>query len=108
MSIKDIETLLKPLAEQYFGATEEVYGFEEIYTKICELEKSKIDTLKADVEESYHQAEGMFEEAGEDQQKYLQMFAFICSLSFDVYVKKLLIEKLVDEITSEENGKKKK
>ena len=108
LSIKDIETLLKPLTEQYFGATEEVYGFEEIYAKICELEKSKIDTLKADVEESYHQAEGMFEEAGEEQKKYLQMFAFICSLSFDVYVKKLLIEKLVDEITSEENGKKKK
>ena len=39
---------------------------------------------------------------------YLKIFAFICSLSFDVYVKKLLIEKLVDEITPVDAGKKKK
>ncbi len=107
LSIKDIETLLKPLTEQYFS-TEGEYGFEEIYKQICELEKSKIDTLKADVEQSYHQTEALFGEAEDEQQKYLQLFAFICSLGFDVYVKKLLIEKLVDEIAPDEQGKKKK
>lgn len=107
LSIKDIETLLKPLTEQYFS-TEGAYGFEEIYKQICELEKSKIDTLKADVEQSYHQSETLFGEAEDEQQKYLQLFAFICSLGFDVYVKKLLIEKLVDEIAPDEQGKKKK
>lgn len=107
LSIKDIETLLKPLTEQYFS-TEGEYGFEEIYKQICELEKSKIDTLKADVEQRYHQTETLFGEAEDEQQKYLQLFAFICSLGFDVYVKKLLIEKLVDEIAPDEQGKKKK
>lgn len=107
LSIKDIETLLKPLTEQYFS-TEGEYGFEEIYKQICELEKSKIDTLKADVEQSYRQTETLFGEAEDEQQKYLQLFAFICSLGFDVYVKKLLIEKLVDEIAPDEQGKKKK
>lgn len=107
LSIKDIETLLEPLTEQYFS-TEGEYGFEEIYKQICELEKSKIDTLKADVEQSYHQTEALFGEAEDEQQKYLQLFAFICSLGFDVYVKKLLIEKLVDEIAPDEQGKKKK
>ena len=107
LSIKDIEALLKPLTEQYFS-TEGEYGFEEIYKQICELEKSKIDTLKADVEQSYHQTEALFGEAEDEQQKYLQLFAFICSLGFDVYVKKLLIEKLVDEIAPDEQGKKKK
>ena len=107
LSIKDIETLLKPLTEQYFSIEGE-YGFEEIYKQICELEKSKIDTLKADVEQSYHQTEKLFREAEDEQQKYLQLFAFICSLGFDVYVKKLLIEKLVDEIAPDEQGKKKK
>lgn len=107
LSIKDIETLLKPLTEQYFS-TEGEYSFEEIYKQICELEKSKIDTLKADVEQSYHQTEALFGEAEDEQQKYLQLFTFICSLGFDVYVKKLLIEKLVDEIAPDEQGKKKK
>jgi hypothetical protein len=35
------------------------------------------------------------------------MFSFICSLSFDVYVKKLLIEKLLDELPDFQKSQKK-
>ena len=31
-------------------------------------------------------------------QEFLQLFSFICMLSFDVYVKKQLIEKLIDQL----------
>jgi hypothetical protein len=43
---------------------------------------------------------------GNDQEvEYLQVFAFVCLLSFDVYVKKNLIESIVDEISKfEESG----
>ena len=41
---------------------------------------------------------------GEDQEK-LKLFAFICSLSFDVYLKKMMIEKIIDELSAK--GKKK-
>ena len=37
-----------------------------------------------------------FQEAEEEERQFLQFFSFICMLSFDVYVKKLLIEKLLD------------
>lgn len=108
LSIKDIEVLLKPMTEQYFATSDETYSFGEIYEQICQMEKKKMESLKVDVEKSYHEATTLFEEADEEQKKQLQMFAFICSLSFDVYLKKALIEKLVDEITPEESGKKKK
>ena len=107
LAIKDIEILLNPLTEQYFSSDGE-YSFGEIYEQICQLEKSKIETLKSDVEESYRQAETLFENEENEKKRFLQIFAFICSLSFDVYVKKALIEKLVDEIAPEEHGKKKK
>ena len=29
---------------------------------------------------------------------FLRKFAFICTLSFDVYLKKLMIEKMIDEL----------
>lgn len=37
------------------------------------------------------------------------MFAFICLLGFDVYLKKLMIEKMIDELAAnrQEQGKKK-
>ena len=46
--------------------------------------------------------------------EFLKKFAFICRLSFDVYVKKLIIEKMVDELSGgrkpekEEEKEKKK
>ena len=44
--------------------------------------------------------------------KYLQLFSFICMMCFDVYVKKQIIENLIDlqaeEREKKETGKKKK
>ena len=39
-----------------------------------------------------------FVNVSDEEQKYLQQFSFICNLAFDVYVKKQLIEKLIDEM----------
>ena len=39
-----------------------------------------------------------FTEAPEEDRAYLQLFSLICSLSFDVYVKKMIIEKLIDSM----------
>ena len=38
-----------------------------------------------------------FEDMEEDRE-FLQLFSFICLLSFDVYMKKQLIEKLIDQL----------
>ena len=37
---------------------------------------------------------------------FLHKFAFICMLGFDVYLKKLMIEKMIDELA--EGGQRKK
>ena len=43
----------------------------------------------------------------EESKEFLKLFSFICLLSFDVYMKKLLIEKLVDEIKEKDPKSKK-
>ena len=107
LAIKDIETLLNPVTEKYFDTGEEI-NMTSIYEEICRLEKSRIDTLQKDVARSYNSAVDSLPDADEEDLDYLQIFSFICSLSFDVYVKKLLIEKLIDELPEPVHEKKKK
>ena len=37
----------------------------------------------------------------EEEKEFLHKFAFICMLSFDVYVKKQVIENLIDQMSEE-------
>lgn len=106
LSIKDIETLLKPITDRFFDSDDK-FDMSSIYEEICSLEKSRITFLQADIKRMYEEASASYPDADEKDQEYLQLFSFICSLSFDVYVKKLLIEKLVDQLPAPD-GKGKK
>lgn len=98
MSIGDIQTLLTPLTEQYFGEDKE-FKLEDIYTEVFSMEKDEIDALKKDVIKKFRKAESTFENAPAEGQEFLKMFSFICLLCFDVYLKKMMIEKMIDNIS---------
>lgn len=104
LSINDIQQLLRPITAGFFNAAEE-YGLEEIYEEAFGLEREQIDILKADIMERFRRSEQTFQDAPEENRDFLQTFSFICMLSFDVYVKKLLIEKMIDGMRNEEPGK---
>lgn len=97
LSIKDIETLLHPLAEKYFH-TDEGLDLSSIYEEVCSMEKAEVEPLQEDMKETYARAMNAFQDAPEEDRTYLQLFSLICSLSFDVYVKKQIIEKLIDSM----------
>ena len=50
----------------------------------------------------------MFPDQDEEDQSYLQLFAFICELGFDVYLKKQAMEMLIDQIREEHPAESKK
>lgn len=106
LSIGDIQKLFAPLNEHFF-AKEDGLKIEDIYNEVFSMEKSQMEVLKQDVVAKYNLAEEQFEDAPKEHQRFLKMFAFICVLSFDVYVKKLIIEKLIDELPEPEPDKKK-
>lgn len=106
LSIKDIETMLNPVTEKYFNNGED-FNITSIYEEICQLEKSRIDALQKDVTRSYRHAMDCFPDLPAEERDYLQLFSFICSLSFDVYIKKQIIEKLLDQVPDEGHKKKK-
>ena len=43
-------------------------------------------------------APNSFSDASEEEQDFLRQFSFICMLSFDVYLKKQMIERLIDQL----------
>lgn len=101
LSISDIQELLKPLTEKFFNTKDSAYNLEKIYDTVLGLEKSQEDTLKKDILDKFQISEKTFTDAPADSRKFLQIFSFICMLSFDVYVKRLLIEKIIDLLKSE-------
>ncbi len=95
ISMKDIETLLKPITENYFQSEDDI-NIARIYDEVCTFEKERTKLLQKDIELMFNNSMETFADAPETNREYLQFFSFICSLSLDVYVKQLLIEKLID------------
>ena len=97
LSINDIQELLKPITDRFFNTKEE-FDLEAVYETVFGLEQEQTEALKKDIIEKFHISEETFKDAPKDSQDFLQIFSFICMLSFDVYVKKLLIEKIIDSL----------
>lgn len=101
LSIKDIESLLTPITEKCF-CENPTLDITALYEEICRSEKEQISPLIEHLKACFEKSEQMFLEESEENRDSLQLFSFICSLSFDVYVKKLLIEKLIDGFSNQE------
>lgn len=97
LSIKDIEMLLRPVTDRYFH-TDSKLNLTHIYDEVCSFEKDRIDTLKEELKAMYASSAETFSEEDKQEREFLQLFSFICTLSFDVYVKKQIIEKLIDSL----------
>ena len=105
LSISDIQTLLKPITEHYFQ-NGQAYNLEDIYREAFGMEDKMLQSMKADVEEKFKISQEAFQDAPEEDMDFLHKFAFICMLGFDVYLKKLMIEKMIDELAADRQGKK--
>ncbi|MBR4357644.1 MAG: DUF1836 domain-containing protein [Butyrivibrio sp.] len=109
LSISDIQTLLEPLKERFHVSDDEL-NLGGIYERAFELQEGELDPVVEDLKRKYEKSLETFDDAGlsEDEKKRMQMFSFIILLSYDVYVKKLLIEKIIDNTMEKEAGDKEK
>ena len=104
LSIGDIQTLLHPITEKYFNKKQKL-NLNDIYKEVFSLEKEQIDHVVKDIIRSYSIADSTFADAPEKEKEFLHQFTFICMLSFDVYVKKHIIEKMIDQMSEREEEK---
>ena len=106
LSISDIQKIFAPLTEMFFGGKSDDISLEDIYKEIFAMEKELTNNLTKDVVRRFRSSQEIFSEVTDEAESdYLSRFAYICMLSFDVYIKKQLIERIIDE-TLEDPGKK--
>ena len=101
LSINDINTVLNPITDKYFG-NKDGFNMEDIYKQIFDMEKEESTKVLKEFSKKYQIAKNTFTEFPEEDQELLQTFSFICLLSFDIYIKKKMIEKMVDDVLSSE------
>lgn len=111
LSFNDIEQLFLPLTSNHFGPDAEL-PLSTVYEEVFSLEQEQLDRLCSDIQAKFEASKTVFQNAeDEEDREFLQLFSFISALSFDVYMKKHIVEYLIDQLRSEnaENtqGKKK-
>ena len=97
LSIGDIQKVLEPISSRFFPEGGSM-KLEDVYEEVFSLEKEQIDLLQEDLLAKLSCAEKTFQDVEGEDQDLLQLFSFICLMSFDVYMKKQLIEKLIDTV----------
>ena len=105
LSISDIKTLLDPITEKYYKS-DAAKDMTYIYNEVFKMEKGQIERMEKELIKEYHTASETFPDADEKEREMLVRFSFICLLSFDVYIKKLIIEQMIDDMRPENPGKK--
>ena len=105
LSISDIQALLNPITDSYFGNKDD-FNMEDVYNEVFHLEKEESGKLLKDLGKKYFIAQHTFEQFPEEDRSFLQKFSFICLLSYDVYIKKMVIESMIDELHQTESSKK--
>lgn len=106
LSISDIQSIFGPLTERFYHNDNSV-NLEDIYTGVFATVNEQMDSLTKDVIRRYMKSQSTFEEVKDvKDREFLMTFSCICSLSFDVYIKKMIIERIIDqEIKSKEVNK---
>ena len=97
-----------PITAKYFKG-EPGKDMTYVYNEVFGMENRKIDQLIKNLLKDYRFSSATFQDADEEDQEFLKRFSFICLMSFDVYIKKMIIEKMIDDISpSEPRDKHKK
>ena len=111
LSIEDIRNLLEPMAEM-FHKTESDVGIPKIYEEIFGICSEKAEETVKELKEQFRRSNMSFADTEDEKEKeFLKMFSFISMLSYDVYLKKQVLVKIIDgfrEEYSDGEGERKK
>lgn len=96
LPISDIKTILGPLTDKYFHKDADL-NLEAIYTTLFSKEDTFVQEVLENVMKQFHMSADLFPDAPKADQASLRKFTFICMLSLDIYLKKQLIEAILDK-----------
>ncbi len=101
LGLKDIKSILDPINDKYYGDSEGL-DFFDIYCNMVGYERKVANEVTKDIIRKYNVSRETFLDQDEESKDVLQDFTFICLLSFDVFVKKLMIEQYISSRRADE------
>lgn len=102
ISINDVNKLITPLLDSYFHSEEipleNIINTFLTFAKQCNLTDSILT--------EYNECREIFKDANVKDKEYLETMGLITMLSYDTFVRKIVIEKLIDSLPDTENTEK--
>ena len=99
LSMQDIRFLLQPLSQKFFKS-EEGTDITVVYEAISKAGLENLNCVSEDLSTFMQRAQSCFTDVPEADRRQLQYFAMICLLSMDITVKKRIVEKMIDAVSS--------
>ena len=102
MSISDIQTMIDPLIKDYFGNDEASHSLDEIYANLYDMEKYQYFNVENSIIKAYQLSE---KNTKIKDDAYIQKLNFLSLLSYDIFTKRKLMEKIIDDMKAEAEAK---
>lgn len=103
MPISDIQTILSPMISDYYDNEDASHNLEEIYENLYELEKYQYFNVENSIVNAQQLV--MKNKLSKDDE-YLQKFNFLASLAYDIFTKRKLMEKIIDDMREQQEKAK--
>ena len=92
-----LKELMDPIIAKFFD-NRNGFAIEDVYDEIFANMDEDIVRVRDEIVADYNEAMTTFEDAPDQDKDYLKLYSFVCKLGCDVFVRKLLIEKIVDSL----------
>ena len=117
--MNDIQCLLDPIKDHYFQNTSDGITLEAVYREVFSAEESIRNGIIDDMLDKYKISRESFgsgddsaqagqskserskETDAKSRRSMLQDFTFVCMLCYDIFLKKQVVERIIDEMAQE-------
>lgn len=94
--ISDIKIMLSPLLDKFYDNPDAEHSLEEIYTSLYNMEKRQYFNIENSIIKAYELSE---KDWSDDD--YLRRLNFLSLLGYDVFMKRKLMEHIIDDMAHE-------
>lgn len=100
LTIEEIHSVVAPIIALFYEDEKDL-SIEKIYTQVYELEASQLDLVACDIEKKVALSNEMFSYVDDDTKKeYLRLITTLTLLSFDICLKKNIVENIIHEFST--------
>ena len=93
------------MTEMFFDGKGEI-DLEEIYQEVFDIQAEQALSVAKDIVKKADIAKETFAQVeNEEQREYLKKYAYACLLSYDIYMKRQMLERLIDDNFSDKKEK---